>query len=61
MGEDVIARLSKAADAAKEGVAICVENARALKAIAGVRGIHILCGGAEESARQIIADAGLAK
>ena len=61
VGEEVIARLAKAADAAKEGVAICVENAKALKAIAGVRGIHILCGGAEETAQQIIREAGLAQ
>lgn len=60
VGDDVIARLSKAADPAKEGVAICVENAKALKAMAGVRGIHILCGGFEESAQQIIREAGLA-
>ena len=58
--EDVIARLVKAADPAKEGIAICVENAKALKAMAGVRGIHILCGGFEEAAQQIIRDAGLA-
>jgi len=37
-----------------------VENAKALKAVAGVRGIHILCGGFEEAARQIIRDAELA-
>ncbi len=60
VGDDVIARLSKAADPAKEGIAICVEKAKALKAVAGVRGIHILCGGFEESAQQVIRDAGLA-
>lgn len=60
VGEDVIARLSKAADPAQEGLAICVENAKALKAMAGVRGIHILCGGFEEAAQPIIRDAGLA-
>jgi methylenetetrahydrofolate reductase (NADPH) len=60
VGDDVIACLAKAADPAKEGVAICVEKAKALKAMAGVRGIHILCGGFEESAQQIIRDAGLA-
>jgi len=60
VGDDVIARLAKAADPAQEGVAICVEKAKALKAMAGVRGIHLLCGGFEESAQQIIRDAGLA-
>ena len=60
VGEDVIARLAKAPDAAKEGLAICVENAKRLRTITGVRGIHILCGGAEETAQQIIQDAGLA-
>jgi methylenetetrahydrofolate reductase (NADPH) len=60
VGDDVIARLAKASDPAKEGIAICVEKAQALKAVAGVRGIHILCGGFEEAAQQIIRDAGLA-
>lgn len=60
VGDDVVARLAKAADPAKEGIAICVEKAKALKAVAGVRGIHILCGGCEEAAQQIIRDAGLA-
>ncbi len=60
VGEDTIARLAKAADPVKEGLAICVEHARALKGLAGVRGIHILCGGCEAAAGQIIRDAGLA-
>lgn len=57
VGEDVIARLAKAADPAKEGIAICIENAKAIKASfgkSGVRGVHILCGGCEEAAQQVI-------
>jgi 5,10-methylenetetrahydrofolate reductase len=60
IGPDVVNRLSGAADAAKEGIAIAVETARKLKAIAGVRGIHILSGGPEAVAR-IVEEAGLAQ
>jgi methylenetetrahydrofolate reductase (NADPH) len=59
--EAVVARLSKAADAAKEGVAIAAEMAKKLKGVAGVRGIHILSGGCESAAAQVIREAGLAQ
>jgi methylenetetrahydrofolate reductase (NADPH) len=58
--EGVIARLSGAADAAKEGMSIAVEMAKQLKAIPGVRGIHILSGGCERAAATVIEEAGLA-
>jgi methylenetetrahydrofolate reductase (NADPH) len=61
IGDDVIARISGAADAAEEGKAICVEMARKVKAVPGVRGVHILCGGCEEAAAQIIQEAELAQ
>ena len=56
----VIARLSKAPDAAKEGIAIAAEIAKKLKTVAGVRGIHILSGGCETAVAQVIREAGLA-
>jgi methylenetetrahydrofolate reductase (NADPH) len=58
--ESVAARLSGASDPAKEGIAIAAEMARQLKAIPGVRGIHILSGGCEASAAAVIREAGLA-
>jgi methylenetetrahydrofolate reductase (NADPH) len=60
VGEDVVARLSKAADPAKEGVAIAVEAAKKIKGLPGVRGIHILSGGCEALVQQIVKEAGLA-
>lgn len=57
--EAVMARLRKATDSAKEGVAICAELAAQAKAVEGVRGIHILCGGLEETLAPILEQAGL--
>ena len=57
---EVVKRLAAAADVAKEGIAIAAEAARQVKAIAGVRGIHILSGGAEAVAA-IVQEAGLAQ
>lgn len=54
-----IARITKSADAAKEGVAIASERASRLKNMPGVRGIHILCGGCESLAAAVIEQAGL--
>ncbi len=56
---EVIGRLAKAADAGKEGIAIAAEMARKIKAIPGVKGIHILCGGCEEAADAVIREAGI--
>ena len=58
--ESVIARLSGAADPASEGIEIAAEMASQLKAIPGVRGIHVLCGGCESAAAAVIQKAGLA-
>ena len=58
--ESVMARLSGAANAAKEGIEIAAEMAAQLKAIPGVRGIHVLCGGCESAAATVIQKAGLA-
>jgi methylenetetrahydrofolate reductase (NADPH) len=60
--DKIIERLKKAgADAAqkKEGIAICVETIKQLKALEGLRGIHILSGGKEALVPEILAAAGL--
>ncbi|MBN1567365.1 MAG: methylenetetrahydrofolate reductase [Acidobacteria bacterium] len=59
IGDDIISRISRAADAAEEGVAIAAEIAIRLKALPGVRGIHILSGGCESLAAEVIRQAGL--
>jgi methylenetetrahydrofolate reductase (NADPH) len=61
MADDVIARLSAAADPAKEGLALCVQAAAQVKGLAGVRGVHILSGGCEDVAARVIKEAGLAQ
>jgi methylenetetrahydrofolate reductase (NADPH) len=58
--ETLMARMAGAPDAAKEGLAMAAATAAQLKSLPGVRGIHVLCGGAEELAGQVIAAAGLA-
>ena len=60
LDEAVVARMAGAPDAAKEGLAMAAGIAAQLKTVPGVRGIHILCGGYEELAGQVIAAAGLA-
>jgi methylenetetrahydrofolate reductase (NADPH) len=61
IGDAAIARLAKAADPAKEGIALAAETAARLKSVPGVRGIHILCGGHEGAAAGVIKEAGLAQ
>ena len=52
--DSVIDRMAKAADPASEGVAIAAEIAGSLKDMPGVRGIHVLCGGCESLASEVI-------
>jgi methylenetetrahydrofolate reductase (NADPH) len=59
VGDAIIARIRKAPDAAEEGVAIAAEKAKQLKEMPGVRGIHILCGGYEALAADLMEQAGL--
>jgi methylenetetrahydrofolate reductase (NADH) len=40
LGEEVVDRLKKAADAEQEGIAIAVEMAKSLRALPGVHGVH---------------------
>ena len=61
IGDDVLARLAKAADPIKEGISIAAQAATKLKAMPGVRGIHILSGGCEAVAARVIQEAGLSK
>jgi len=61
IGDDVVQRLSAAADTRTEGIAICAEMASKLKGIDGLAGIHILCGGCEDAAAQVIDKASLAQ
>jgi methylenetetrahydrofolate reductase (NADPH) len=60
--DKVIERLKKAGDDGaqkKEGLAICVETIKQLKALEGLRGLHILSGGKEALVPEILAAAGL--
>ena len=57
----LIARLRKAADPAKEGLAICAEVAAKAKEIQGVRGVNILSAGREDAVAAIIEQAGLTR
>lgn len=41
LGEEIIDRLKKAADAEQEGIAIAVEMAKSLRALPGVHGVHL--------------------
>ncbi len=59
IGDDIMARLENAENTAREGVAIATEMAKRLKDIAGVRGIHVLSGGCESLAAEVIEKAGL--
>lgn len=60
IGDDIVQRLSEAEDPRAEGVAICAELVSKLKGIESLAGIHILCGGCEDTAIQIIDKASLA-
>ncbi len=59
IGDDIIARIRSAGNAAAEGMAIASEMAARLRDIPGVRGIHILSGGCEKMAAEVIRHAGL--
>ena len=59
LDEAIVTRLAEASDAAAEGLAMAAEVARQLRAVPGVRGIHVLSGGSEATAGQVIKAAGL--
>ncbi len=60
IGDDVIAKLKGTADPARAGIAIVAEVAGKVKAMPGVRGIHILSDGCETLVPKIIEEARLA-
>jgi methylenetetrahydrofolate reductase (NADPH) len=41
LGQDVVDRLTRAADGEQEGIAIAVEMVKSLRALPGVRGVHL--------------------
>ncbi len=61
IGDDIIARIGKAEDSAKEGVTIAAEIARRLKDMPGIRGVHILSGGCEALTSDVIKQAGFVR
>jgi methylenetetrahydrofolate reductase (NADPH) len=60
--DGIVERLKAAGDAAaqkKEGLTICLETIKKIRAMDGVRGIHLLSGGREDRLPEIISAAGL--
>ena len=59
VGPEVHDRMKKAQDAEAEGVAIAVEMVKALKALPGVRGVHVYAIEWPEAVGRVIEAAGL--
>jgi 5,10-methylenetetrahydrofolate reductase len=59
LGPEVQARMKKASDGEAEGVAIAVEMVRALKALPGVRGVHLYAIEWPEAVARVVEAAGL--
>src|SRR5438132_6010734 len=59
LGPEVVERMKEAADGEAEGVAIAVEMVRALKALAGVRGVHLYAIEWPDAVPQVVERAGL--
>jgi 5,10-methylenetetrahydrofolate reductase len=59
IGRDVLARMGKAADAETEGISIAIEQTRSLKALPGVRGVHIYAIEWPEAVGRVVEGAGL--
>jgi len=58
---DLTARLRESSDPIREGIRVCAEIAVQVKAIEGVRGIHILSGGSDDAVASVIQQAGLSR
>ena len=54
IADGYIARLEKAADPAREGIAICVELIEELSTISGVAGVHIMAPGNDAAIPEVI-------
>jgi methylenetetrahydrofolate reductase (NADPH) len=59
IGPEVLDRMKKASDAEAEGVAIAVEMVKALKALPGVRGVHLYAIEWPEAVARVVETAGL--
>ena len=59
LGPEIERRLKKASDAAEEGIAIAVEMVKALKALPGVRGVHLYAIEWPEAVGRVVEAAGL--
>ena len=59
LGLDVLERMKKAADAEAEGTLIAVEMVKALKALPGVRGVHLYAIEWPEAVARVVEAAGL--
>jgi methylenetetrahydrofolate reductase (NADH) len=59
LGPEVLDRMKKATDAEGEGVAIAVEMAKALRALPGVRGLHLYAIEWPEAVGRVVEAAGL--
>jgi methylenetetrahydrofolate reductase (NADPH) len=57
--EAIIRRMERAADPAKEGVKLVVEQIQWLKSLSGISGVHIMAVGWEEIIPEIVCKAGL--
>lgn len=60
VGDDTMQRLERAPNPAEVGLSLCAELAQRLSRTRGVRGIHLLSGGSEESIPRVIGAAHLA-
>jgi methylenetetrahydrofolate reductase (NADPH) len=59
LGPDVVERMKKASDGEAEGIAIAVEMVRSLKALPGVRGVHLYAIEWPEAVPLVVEKAGL--
>jgi len=55
IADDLIARMEKAADPAREGIRICIELIEELATIPGVAGVHIMAPGNDAAIPEVIA------
>jgi methylenetetrahydrofolate reductase (NADPH) len=56
IADDLIARMEKAPDPAREGISICVELIEELSTIPGVAGVHIMAPGNDAAIPHVIAE-----
>ncbi len=59
MPDSVITRMEKAPDPKAEGIKICIETVKHLKAMKGVHGVHVMAIAWEEKVPEIVRRAGL--